>query len=230
MRYTLRKTSPRLTSTKDILETRDGDVARLVGIFDKPLNPADEQKEQARLDTLMADPSLQVHRKHGEDQDTGIVLKLLHMLPTAFLYQYAGPAEGSLGKIEKFTFKPNPAFSPPDIETRALTAMTGELWIDASQERVTRLEGHLQQDTDLAWGVLGRLNKGGSIIIDQADVGGHQWRITRFQMVMSLRLLFTTRNIDTTEEMTHYMPAPTNIDYRQAIEILRNDPPAPLTR
>ena len=30
MRYRLRKSSPRMTSTKDIVETRDGAVARLV--------------------------------------------------------------------------------------------------------------------------------------------------------------------------------------------------------
>ena len=30
MRYRLRKSSPRLTSTKEIVETKDGDVARLV--------------------------------------------------------------------------------------------------------------------------------------------------------------------------------------------------------
>src|ERR1700679_2509394 len=34
MRYRLHKTSPRLTSTKEILETKDGDVARLVAFFD----------------------------------------------------------------------------------------------------------------------------------------------------------------------------------------------------
>src|ERR1700722_9634575 len=36
MRYRLRKTSPRLTSTKEIVETRDGDVARLLSINDQP--------------------------------------------------------------------------------------------------------------------------------------------------------------------------------------------------
>ena len=74
--------------------------------------------------------------------------------------------------VEKFTFQPNPNFSPPDLETQALTAMTGEIWIDPAQERVTRLEGHLQQDADFGWGILGRLNKGGWIVIEQADVGG----------------------------------------------------------
>ena len=57
MRYRLHKTSPRLTSTKEIVETRDGDVARLLAINDKPLSPADEQKEQARLDALLATPA-----------------------------------------------------------------------------------------------------------------------------------------------------------------------------
>jgi hypothetical protein len=224
MRYRLRKSSPRLTSTKEILETRDGDVARLVSLFDKPLTPADEQAEQARLDALLADPSRQRHRKQGEEGDLGIVLKLLRMLPNAYLYQYAGEGAGPAGKVEKFSFRPNPDFSPPDFETQALTAMTGEFCIDAAQERVTRLEGHLQQDTDYGWGILGRLDKGGWIVIEQADMGGHQWRIARFQMKINLRILFKPKPIDTTEEMTQYAPLPPGLDYQQAIRMVRATP------
>ena len=66
MRYRLRKSSPRLTTAKEIVETRDGDVARLVSIDDKPLSQADEQMEQARLDTPLARrrprPSSPCHR------------------------------------------------------------------------------------------------------------------------------------------------------------------------
>ena len=221
MRYLLRKSSPRLTTTKEIVETRDGDVARLVAVFDHPLSQADEQREQERLDLLLSDPSRQRHRKQNEEGDLGLVLKLLRMLPKAYLYQYAGSGSAPAGAVEKFTFLPNPAFSPPDLETQALTAMTGEIWIDAAQERVVRLEGHLQQDTNYGWGVLGKLDKGGWIVIEQADMGGRQWRIERFKMQMNLRVLFKTRNIDTTEEMTQYAPAPPGIDYRQAIQILR---------
>jgi hypothetical protein len=222
MRYRLRKSSPRLTTTKEIVETRDGDVARMVSVFDKPLSQADEQKEQARLDALMSNPNLQKHRKQGEDQDFGIVLKLLRMLPKAFLYEYAGATAGPAGPVEKFTFRPNPQFSPPDLETQALTAMTGEIRIDAAQERVTRLEGHLQQDTNYGWGVLGKLDKGGWIVLDQADVGANQWRIVRFQMAMNLRILFKNKSSDTTEEMTQYLPVPLGIDYRRAIQMLRD--------
>jgi hypothetical protein len=224
MRYRLRKSSPRLTTVKEIVETRDGDVARLVSLFDRPLSPPDEAKEQARLDLLLSDPGRQLHRKQSEDGDFGIVLNLLRMLPNAFIYQYAGLGQGPAGPVQKFTFRPDPRFNPPDMETQALTAMSGELWIDAAQERVTRLEGHLQQDTDYAWGILGKLNKGGWLVMEQADMGGHQWRIARFQINMSLRILFKVKPFDTVEEMSRYEPVPAGIDYRQAIQMLRASP------
>jgi hypothetical protein len=224
MRYQLRKTSPRLTTTKEICETKDGDVARLIAINDKALNPADEQKEKARLNALLSDPGKQRRRKQAEDQDAGRALKVLRALPAAFVYQDAGSAEGPTGKVEKFTFEPNPGFSPPDLETEVLTAMAGEIWIDAAHQRVVRLEGHVQRDVDFGWGILGRLNKGGWIVIEQADVGGGQWRTVHFQMALSGRVVFKTRLFDTTEDETHFAPLPVGLGYQKAIEMLRAEP------
>ena len=224
MRYELRKSSPRLTTTKKICETRDGDVARLIGLNGEPLSPADEQKEQTRLNALLSDPGKQRRRKQAENEDAGRALKVLRALPTAFLYQDAGAGEGPTGKVEKFTFRPNPAFHPPDLETEALTAIAGEIWIDPVRQRVVRLEGHMQQDVDFGWGILGRLNKGGWIVIEQADVGGGQWRTVHFQMAMRGRVVWKTRVFDTTEDETGYKPVPSGLGYQQAIAMLRADP------
>ncbi len=81
MSYRLRKISPRLSTTKRICETKDGAVARLVAMNDKPLSAADEQKEQGRLDGLLSDPGKQKHRKQSEDDDTNHVLRLIRALP-----------------------------------------------------------------------------------------------------------------------------------------------------
>ncbi len=223
LRYQLRKTSPRFTSTKEIYETKDGEVARLTAIGDKPLSETDAQNEEARLNNLLSDPGKQRRRKQAESQDAGRALKVLRALPEAFLYQYAGSGETSAGTVEKFAFRPNPAFSPPNLETQVLTAMTGELWIDPVHERVVRLEGHLQQDIDFGWGILGRLNRGGWIAIDQADVGEGQWRIVHFQMTMSGRVVFKTRVFDTIEEETHFATLPVGLSYQKAIEMMRGD-------
>ncbi len=224
MRYQLRKTSPRVTTTKEIMETRDGEVARLVAINDKPLRPADEANEEARLNALLSDPGKQRRRKDAEEEDADRAFNVLRALPSAFLYQDAGPGEGPTGKVEKFTFRPNPRFSPLYLETEALPAMSGEIWIDPVHLRVARLEGHLQQDVDFGWGILGRLNKGGWIVIEQADVGPDkgidQWRTVRFAMQMSGRVVFKTRVFDTTEDQTNYAPLPQGMTYQKAIETL----------
>lgn len=229
-RYTLRKTSPRLTSTKMLIETPDGQVARLMSINDKPLSAADEKKEQDRLDGLLRDPGKQRHRKQSEDEDTERALKVLRALPRAFLYEPAsGDAAGAAppAGLVKFTFKPNPAFNPANLETEALTVMTGEIWIDPAQQRVTHLEGHLQQDVDFGWGLLGRLDKGGSIVLEQADIGG-QWRIVHFAMKMTGRVLFKSKVFDTSEEESQFAPVPAGTTYQKAIEMLRADNgPAP---
>jgi hypothetical protein len=221
MRYRLHKTSPRLSSTKEIVETRDGAVAMLVAIDDRALQPADAQKEQVRLDALLADPSRQRHRKQTQDDDTGRALRVLRAMPKAFVFQYGGEVRSESGTLEKFSFSPNPRFNPLDLETQVLTELSGDILVDAAHERVVRLEGHLQQDVDFGWGVLGRLNKGGWIVIEQANVGKGQWRVVRFKMVMSGRVFFKTRSFDTTEEESEFAPVPLGMSYLQAIEMMR---------
>ena len=221
MRYQLHKTSPRFTSTKEIYETRDGEVARLTAIGDKPLSANDEQNEETRLNGLLSDPGKQRHRKQAEDQDAGRALMVLRELPSAFSYQDSGPGENPPGEVEKFSFRPNPDFVPPNLETQVLTAMAGEMWIDRVHERVVRLEGNLQHDVDFGWGILGRLNKGGWITIEQSDVGEGQWRIVHFQMAMNGRVVFKTRVFDTTEVESNFAPLPAGLSYKKAIEMLR---------
>jgi hypothetical protein len=220
MRYRLRKSSPRLTTTKQIVETRDGDVARLIAINDEPLSPLFAQREEARLNALSVNPKKQQQRKQAEDADTERALNVLRALPNAFLYQDAGPDEGPAGKVEKFTFRPNPKFEPQNLETEVLPAIAGEIWIDPVHLRVTRLEGHVERDVDFGWGILGRLHKGGWIVIEQADVGSGQWRTVHLQIRMSARVIFRTRVFNTTQEQTQFTPVPPNLSYRKAIELL----------
>jgi hypothetical protein len=222
MRYLLRKSSPRLSTTKEIMETREGAVSRLLEVNGQPLDLASAQKEDARLAALYSDPGRQSRRKKGEDADRERVLKVLRAFPSAFIFEDAGP--GAAGKVERYTFTPNRNFSPPDLETQVLAGFGGEIWIDQQSGRVTHLEAHLQRDIDFMWGILGRLNKGGWITIDQAEVGGGQWRIVKFQMSMSGRVFFKTRVFDTTEEQSEFAPLSSKFGYRDAIEKLRSQP------
>ena len=52
-RFRLRKQDENGSTTKDIIETKDGDVARLVAVNDKPLTADRAATERARLDNLL---------------------------------------------------------------------------------------------------------------------------------------------------------------------------------
>ena len=227
MCYKLRKSSPRFTSTKEICETKDGAVARLVALNDRPLTAADEEREQTRLNDLLGNPSRQRHRKQSQDADTERVLKILRALPAAFLYTPLGQSDEMGMAVEKFHFQPNPAFDPPNLETLALTEMAGELWIEPAQKHIVRLDGHLIQDVNFGWGILGQLDKGGSIRIDQRDVGGSHWRITHLQLAMTGRVVLKSKSFSTDETTTDFTPISTGLTYTQAIQLLRSGALAP---
>lgn len=224
MRYTLRKATPNLTTTKKIVETGDGDVARLVSVNGHPLNAEQEQRELARLDALLGNPTQQEHRKHSEDSDTARVLRILRSLPRAFAYQYVGPGTSAMGPVEEFTFVPDRNFSPSNMEEQVLTVMTGRLWIDPSAQRVVLLEGRLKHDVNYGMGIIGRLNKGGWVSIEQAPVGGDQWRIVHLQLAMTGRVLFFSKSYDVVQEQSDFRPVPVGMSYRDAIALLRKAP------
>jgi len=91
---------------------------------------------------------------------------------------------------------------------------------------VVRLAGILQQDKEFGLGILGELDKGGTVEIEQAEIGGGQWRIVHLKLVMNGRVLFKTKNSDSVQEYSGFTPLPPSLTYRQAIEMLRSDPPA----
>ena len=71
VRYKLRKQDAKSITTKEIVETKDGDVARLIARNDQPLTPAENQAELARLNDLLAHPEIQEHRHKREQEDSG---------------------------------------------------------------------------------------------------------------------------------------------------------------
>jgi hypothetical protein len=230
MQYRLRKSSPRFSTTKLIVETKDGDVARLIAINGVPLTPSEQQTEDTRLQELASDPKMQRHRQVREQNDAERARKIMRALPDAFHYQYAGVANTPQGPSYRFSFQPNPDFDPQDIEAQALKAMAGELWIDVAQQRVTRLEGKRLHDVDYAWGILGKLEEGGNLLLEQADVGNHQWRTIHLVLNMNARVLLKTIRLDTTLELSQFTPVTSGIGYQQAIQLLQvssQPPPRP---
>jgi hypothetical protein len=226
VRYLIHRTDERHDTTKAIIETVDGEVARLVELDGKPLSAEAERAEQERLDTLSNHPEMQQHRHKSEQKDAERVNRLLALLPDAFLYRLEGMAPCAADQCYRLSFTPNPHFTPPNMEADLLRGVAGEVWIDAAQERLTRLEGHFIADVDFGFGILGKLNKGGTVLLEQSDVGGHDWELTRLTLhVTGKALMVKSLSFQINEEASGFAPVAPGLRYRDAIQLLKQTGP-----
>src|SRR5271163_287262 len=228
VRYKLRKQDAKSITTKEIVETKDGEVARLIAKNDQPLTPAENQAELARLNNLLAHPEVQEHRHKREQEDSGREDEMVKLLPDAFLYTYLGMTAGPNGPAYRLSFEPNPNFHPPDREGEVYHGMEGELRIDQAQERIVRLDAHLIGDVNFGWGILGKLYKGGSLTIEQSDVGHRHWETTLMKLNLTgMALMIKPLSYQTTETATDFQPVPLNMSYQDAIHLLESDNSGP---
>jgi hypothetical protein len=221
-RYELHKIDDDKVTTKIIVETKDGDVARLISRNNQPLSPEANQAELDRLNNLRDHPEIQAHRHKKEQEDGVRENEMIRLLPDAFVYHYEGMVQGPNGPAYRLTFQPNPNFTPPDREAEVYHGMEGELWVDQAQERMVRLDAHLIADVNFGWGILGKLYKGGSILVEQADVGDHHWEATHMKLDLTGKaLMFKSLSFQTTEDASDFHPVP-NDGYQQAIALLES--------
>jgi hypothetical protein len=228
VRYKIRKQESKGSTTKEIVETKDGEVARLVAKDDKPLTAEEEKAEMDRLDNLLSHPEIQEHRHKREQEDSGRADEMTVMLPDAFIFTDLGIVEGSSGPAHRLSFKPNPSFKPPDREGEVYHGMEGELWIDQAQERMVKLDAHLISDVEFGWGILGKLYKGGTLTIEQKDVGHHHWEPTLMNLNLTgIALMVKSLSFQINETSSDFQPVPLNLSYQDAIHMLKSDSNGP---
>ena len=225
VRYLFRKKTRNLDTTKEIVETSDGGVARLVAIRNQPLSAAQTQAEIERLRELASDPAAQQHRNRSERKDAAQLAGIMRVLPDAFLNQFAGSVETPNGPAIRLTFTPNPHFSPPTLESRILTGIRGEIWIDPTDLRVVQIEGRLFRTVDYGWGILGTLYPGGTISIEQTRTPECGWQLAHLNLnLVGRALILKPLNIVVDETATDYHSVPKNWKFTDAVDWLLQMP------
>ena len=209
LRFTFTKTTPHGVFVKDVIQTSGGEVSRLVSINGKPLSPARNAEEQQRLTALLSNPSDQArHRSHQiEDQDR--VNHLIRQLPEALNFSPTGTQPGPYGPMLGFTFVPNPHYSPPDIESTILTAITGDVWVDQSTGHFIKFKAHLIHSVHVGWGIVATFQKRGSVTLANQNIGHHDWPITHMKLDVDGSALIFKPIISTSPRIS-----PTSISFR----------------
>ena len=228
LRYRMHLIDDKGDQTRDVIESRDGSVARLILRNGKPLTEEQDKGERQRLNDMLASPS--AYAKHVKNDASGrkIADSLIRLMPDAMIHTYA-PGQPQTGKNPGMTeividYEPNPKFSPPTTTAEALTGLKGRVWIDAKSKYVVRMEGTIFRSINFGWGMLAHIYPGGKLMIEQADSGGGRWIYTNFTEQLNVRaLMVKTLNVKTNVEASDFKPI-NEMSYQDAIHVLLNTP------
>jgi hypothetical protein len=230
LRYRLHVIDEKGDHLRDQIETPEGSVGRNLQSNGRPLTPAEDAAERQRLNNLLASPAAFARHIRNEQNNKQMGVNLLKLMPDAMLWSYA-PGQPQLPNqptggpaLVVLDFKPNPAWSPPTMESEPLTGLEGRVWIDPRTRRMVRLEGSLTRAVNIGWGFVAHLYPGGTVTLQQANVGGQRWIVEHIVEQLNLRaLLFKNVHQRLVFDTADYQPVPA-MPYQQAIQILLDTP------
>ncbi len=214
--YVIEKRDGNQTLREEQVETKDGPLYRVLAIDGKPLDPEQHRQDNARIDRLLHDPNEQLKVKRAHDEDEQKLETLMRLMPEAFLYDYYG-AEGNLIGVK---FRPNPNYNPPTYEARVVHSLAGTILVDSQQRRLAKLSGHLINPVEFGYGLLGRIDNGGTVEIGRAQVGPSQWKTALINIQLSGRLvLFKTISKQQYETRSDFRAVSDDLSLSQANEL-----------
>ena len=174
------------TEVREVVETKDGNLDRLISVNGKPL-PEEQRRERERgLQRLISNPAELKKSQREQDEDQVRSQRLLKTLPDALVFEY-GEQRGDLVELK---FKPNPHFRPPSHEAAVVHAMEGVLWVNGRQRRLAEISGRLTHAVKFGGGLLGHLDAGGHFHVKQEEVQPGYWELAVLDVYMKGKALF----------------------------------------
>ena len=217
----IKRTKTGSVETREMVQTPEAMLARLVAIDGKALTDEQRQKEDARLNRLVNQPDELVKKKKEQKEDDDRVRKMVAAIPDAFNFEYVGTEKGPSGDEVVLKFTPNDNWDPPNRELQVFTGMSGTAKIAVPQDRLVVMQAKLFRSVDFGWGILGRLDQGGEFLIEQSQVYGNHWDLTHMRLHFTGKiLLFKTLNIQEDETTSEYRPVP-GMTVAQALDRLK---------
>jgi hypothetical protein len=202
--YRDRDKVPEADGTYLTVETRQGTLRRLIELSGQPLSPAAAADETQRINSYVHDPAAQAKVRKNSAHDDAQAAQLLKMLPDAFLWSKVSETP----ELITLSFRPNPGFSPPDMEGRVLGAMEGELVIARNGDRIRTLRGELSYNILLGFGLIAKMYKGGTFDVERRLVGEDHWQITETHVhIGGHALLFHSIGQQEDEVKTDWKPS-----------------------
>lgn len=216
-RFISSKREDGVTKVFEKVQTVGGTVKRTISVNGRSLSPSERAQEEKQLQEFLRDPGAQQKKRKDERQDAEKAKKMFQTFPDAFLYTRADSQDG----MTVLHFVPNPKFDPPTREAMVFHAMSGTMWIDTKQLRFAKMQAALTDDVKFGWGLLGHLDRGGTMLVEQKEIAPGHWEVTNLDLNLQGKAIFF-KNLSVQEQEHNYgfQKLDEHIDLAQGVQLL----------
>jgi hypothetical protein len=199
------------TKTYDVTMILGSSYKRLVKDGDTRLSVAEQAREEWKLRAEIAkreaeSPDQRARRIAEYQKQRERAHRILEEMPRAFDYTVAATRRVGSRTVYVLRATPRKGYDPPNVESRVLTAMQGEFWVDTTTFQWVRASARVLRPVSIA-GMFARVQPGTAFELEQMPMSGDVWLPKHFQIrSRSSILFFFHHHID--EEDTYF-------DYRK---------------
>jgi hypothetical protein len=220
VRYRMHVIDAKGDQVRDVIQSHDGAVARLILRDNRPLTSEEDAAERDRLQAMIDSPA--TYLKHAKGDATGkrVAIDLIRLIPDAMIYTYVPSAATEI----VIDFKPDPAWLRPTMTSDALTGVEGRMRIDAKTHILIAIEAHIFRGVNFGF-LIAHIDPGGTLTMQQSEVAPNKWFFAHFVEHLTVRvpLIFKTireNNDVTSSNFTSVSPMP----FQDAIHVLLATP------
>ncbi len=226
LRYRMHIVDAKGDVVRDVIESKDGTVARLIMRESRPLTTEEDLAERQRLQAMLDSPAAFARHIKNDQSGKKIAAEMIRQLPDAMIFSYApGQPQREDKSVEDAVqvvvdFKPNPAWNPPDMTSEALMGLEGRAWIDPRTHFMTRLECRVFRGVNFGWGLFAHIYPGGAASFEQVRVTDQRWIFSHFIEHATVRaLMVKTFKENSDVQGSNFSPVPA-MSYQDAIHLL----------
>jgi len=101
-------------------------------------------------------------------------------------------------------FSPRPDFQPHGLTDKILKSVGGTLWIDPESKQAVHLEAHLLEGLKVLGGLVGSVDKGATVVLNQELVNGEIWMPSYTAVDLNARAFFLRRSWNVVSTYSDY--------------------------
>ncbi len=202
-----------------VLEVPEGRMHRLIRVDGKPLTDNQQKAEHDRLEYLAKHPEDVRRENQNRKDDETRTAELLRALPKMYIFSIAGSQDG----CTRVDFKPNPAYQEQTYQDRVLHASAGYLLIHPGDNRLCKLDTHLEHPVEFGYGLLGKVSQDSRFFMARAEVKPGQWKTQQMQVHIDGNILLL-KSVSRQEDSLHFgfQEVPFNMSVAQAAAMLES--------